>query len=158
MFGTIGAGRALCNAGAASSIISGGSRVNVVAASAEIEIDVRFRTAAQAAQVDAALRRLRPCDPRCRLQWQGGMERPPFERSRQTVRLYRLAARAAALQRREPPPAGPPREALQLEYLAGCAAVAEALAVLAPPAEAEPSAAAASGQAMPGTALTMPGA
>jgi hypothetical protein len=67
-----------------------------------------------------------------------------------------LAARAAALHRREPPPAGPPREALQLEFLAGCAAVAEALAALAPAAEAEPSPAAASGQAMTGTAVTMP--
>lgn len=76
-------------------IISGGSRVNVVAASAEVEIDVRFRTAAQAMQVDAALRRLKPRDPRCKLHWEGGMERPPFERSRETVQLYRLAANAA---------------------------------------------------------------
>ena len=77
-------------------LISGGSRVNVVAANAELAIDVRFRTAAQAAHADAALRRLRPRDPRCRLHWEGGTERPPFERSRQTVRLYRLAAKAAA--------------------------------------------------------------
>ena len=77
-------------------LFSGGSRVNVVAASAELAIDVRFRTAAQEAHADAALRRLRPRDPRCRLHWEGGIERPPFERSRQTVRLYRLAAKAAA--------------------------------------------------------------
>jgi glutamate carboxypeptidase len=77
-------------------IISGGTRVNVVAATAEVEIDVRFRTAAQATQIDAALRRLRPRDARCRLRWEGGVERPPFERSGETVRLYRLAAQAAA--------------------------------------------------------------
>ncbi len=77
-------------------LISGGSRVNVVAAHTELAIDVRFRTAAQGAQADRALRRLRPHDPRCRLQWEGGIERPPFERSRETVRLYRLAAKAAA--------------------------------------------------------------
>jgi glutamate carboxypeptidase len=77
-------------------LISGGSRVNVVAANAELAIDVRFRTAAQGAQADAALRRLRPRDPRCRLVWEGGIERPPFERTRETVRLYRLAAKAAA--------------------------------------------------------------
>ena len=77
-------------------IISGGSRSNVVAAHAEVAIDLRFRTAAQGARADAALRRLRPRNPLCRLEWEGGVERPPFERSSQTVRLYRLAARAAA--------------------------------------------------------------
>ena len=46
-------------------LFSGGSRVNVVAASAELAIDVRFRTAAQEAHADAALRRLRPRDARC---------------------------------------------------------------------------------------------
>ena len=77
-------------------LISGGSRVNVVAAEAELEIDVRFRTAAQGAQADAALHRLRPRDARCHLRWEGGIDRPPFERTRETVRLYRLAAQAAA--------------------------------------------------------------
>jgi glutamate carboxypeptidase len=77
-------------------LISGGSRSNVVAASAEVVVDVRFRTTAQSARADAALRRLRPRDPRCRLQFEGGVERPPFERGPQTARLYRLAAQAAA--------------------------------------------------------------
>ena len=77
-------------------LIIGGSRVNVVAPDSELQIDVRFRTAAQGARADAALRRLRPHDPRCRLQWEGGIERPPFERTRETVGLYRLAAKAAA--------------------------------------------------------------
>jgi glutamate carboxypeptidase len=77
-------------------LISGGSRVNVVAAHAELALDVRFRTASQGAQADRALRRLRPRDSRCSLQWEGGIERPPFERTCETVRLYRLAAKAAA--------------------------------------------------------------
>jgi glutamate carboxypeptidase len=77
-------------------LISGGTRSNVVAAGAEVVVDVRFRTASQAARADAAFHRLRPRDPRCRLQILGGVERPPFERSSQTVRLYRLAAQAAA--------------------------------------------------------------
>jgi glutamate carboxypeptidase len=76
-------------------LISGGSRSNVVAAQAEVVVDVRFRTAAQASRVHAALQRLRPRDSRCRLQLDGGVERPPFERGPQTVRLYRLAAQAA---------------------------------------------------------------
>jgi glutamate carboxypeptidase len=76
-------------------LISGGSRSNVVAAHAEVVVDLRFRTASQAARADAALHRLRPHDPRCRLELHGGVERPPFERSTETVRLYRLAAHCA---------------------------------------------------------------
>ncbi|PSH04289.1 MAG: peptidase M20 [Acidobacteria bacterium] len=76
-------------------LISGGTRPNVVADFSEIVLDVRFFTTAQAARADAALRSLRPHDPRCRLQLLGGMERGPFERSAATVRLYRLAAKVA---------------------------------------------------------------
>jgi glutamate carboxypeptidase len=76
-------------------LISGGVRPNVVADFAEIITDVRFLTASQAARVDAGIHKLRPHDPRCRLQVLGGVERAPFERSKATVRLYRLAARAA---------------------------------------------------------------
>jgi glutamate carboxypeptidase len=77
-------------------LISGGSRSNVVAAHAEVVVDLRFRTASQAARADAALHRLHPRDARCRLELHGGVERPPFERSKETVRLYRLASHAAA--------------------------------------------------------------
>jgi glutamate carboxypeptidase len=76
-------------------LIRGGTRPNVVAAEAEIVVDVRFLTARQAARVDAGIRKLRPHDPRCRLQLLGGVERPPFERSQATARLYRMAAQAA---------------------------------------------------------------
>ena len=77
-------------------LISGGSRANVVADRAEVVVDVRFLNALQAARVDAALRNLRPRDPRCRLQLLGGVDRPPFERSKATAHLYRMAAEAAA--------------------------------------------------------------
>jgi glutamate carboxypeptidase len=76
-------------------VISGGTRSNVVAEFAEVEVDVRFFTALQAARVDAAIRKLRPRDSRCRLEVAGGIQRGPFERSKQTVRLYRMAAQAA---------------------------------------------------------------
>ena len=45
--------------------------------------------------MDAAIRKLRPHDSRCRLEVVGGVERGPFERSKQTARLYRMAAHAA---------------------------------------------------------------
>ena len=76
-------------------LISGGTCPNVVADLAEIVTDVRFLTASQAARVHAGIHKLQPCDPRCSLQVFGGVERGPFERSRATVRLYRMAAQAA---------------------------------------------------------------
>lgn len=76
-------------------VISGGTRSNVVAEFAEVIVDVRFRNALQAARVDAAIRKLHPRDSRCRLEVLGGVERGPFERSKQTVRLYRMAAQSA---------------------------------------------------------------
>jgi glutamate carboxypeptidase len=67
----------------------------VVAEFAEIVTDVRFLTASQAARVHAGLHKLKPCDPRCSLEVSGGVERGPFERSKATVRLYRVAAQVA---------------------------------------------------------------
>jgi glutamate carboxypeptidase len=77
-------------------LISGGTRPNVVAALAEVVVDVRFRTASQALQVERALRSLAPRDPRCRLELLGGVDRPPFEPSTSTAHLYRMAAEAAS--------------------------------------------------------------
>jgi len=77
-------------------LISGGTRPNVVAALAEVVVDVRFRTASQALQVERALRSLAPRDRRCRLELLGGVDRPPFEPSTSTAHLYRIAAEAAS--------------------------------------------------------------
>jgi glutamate carboxypeptidase len=76
-------------------LISGGTRPNVVADSAEIVVDVRFLTASQAARVHAGIHKLHAQDSRCRLEIQGGVERAPFERSKSTVGLYRMAAQVA---------------------------------------------------------------
>jgi glutamate carboxypeptidase len=76
-------------------LIAGGTRPNVVAEQAEIVVDLRFFTVAQARRADAALHRLKPHDPRCTLELTGGVERWAFERSPATVRLYRVAQKAA---------------------------------------------------------------
>ena len=76
-------------------VIRGGSRPNVVAAEAEAQIDVRVLTRTQARAIDARLRRLRPLNRRCRIEVTGGMNRPPFERNRATMALYRHAAACA---------------------------------------------------------------
>lgn len=73
-------------------IIRGGTRTNVIAAEAEAEIDVRIARAGDAARIDRKFRSLRVRDRGCVLQVEGGMNRPPMERTRATVALFRRAA------------------------------------------------------------------
>lgn len=76
-------------------VICGGTRTNVVAAEAEAEIDVRIARMQDAARIDRRFRRLRVRDRGCVLYIEGGINRPPMERSRGTVALFRQAATLA---------------------------------------------------------------
>ena len=75
--------------------ISGGSRTNVVADVARASIDVRVPTMADAAILEQALRGLRPRLAGTRLELQGGVGRPPLERSEGVIRLYEVAREVA---------------------------------------------------------------
>jgi glutamate carboxypeptidase len=77
-------------------VITGGTRSNVVAASASVEIDVRIATASDGLAVDKLLHRLKPTDPHCKLTLTGGINRPPMERKPGTVALYKQARKLAA--------------------------------------------------------------
>ncbi|MGD0890334.1 MAG: M20 family metallopeptidase [Terracidiphilus sp.] len=77
-------------------VIGGGSRSNVIAADAWVDIDVRLARKQDTAKVDRALRSLRPFDKACGLTMCGGMNRPPMERSKGTVALFRRAQELAA--------------------------------------------------------------
>jgi glutamate carboxypeptidase len=77
-------------------VIRGGTRTNVIAAEAEAEIDVRVARAKDAARIDRRFRSLRVRDRGCVLHVDGGMNRPPMERSRATIALFRRAATFAA--------------------------------------------------------------
>src|ERR1051326_373607 len=77
-------------------VISGGTRTNVVAAEAEVRIDVRILRASQAKPLDKKLHNLKPFDKRCRLELSGGLNRPPMERSRAGVALFAKAQALAA--------------------------------------------------------------
>jgi len=72
-------------------LIRGGSARNVIAAHAEAEIDVRVVRPADAVRIERKLKKLRPRDPHCVLSLEGGINRPPMERSRATVALFRQA-------------------------------------------------------------------
>ena len=75
--------------------IGGGTRPNVVAAEATMDVDVRIPTEADAARVTAAITTLVPRDPRVRLRVSGGVNRPPMERTAGVAALYERAARIA---------------------------------------------------------------
>ena len=75
--------------------IQGGTRSNVIAAEAWAEVDVRFPRSADFPRIDRRLKSLRANDKRCVIEVEGGMNRPPMERTRGTVALYRQAKAAA---------------------------------------------------------------
>jgi len=77
-------------------IIRGGTRTNVVAAEATVEIDVRIKKATQAAAVDRKLRALKPHDRHCQLHLEGGINRLPMERTPGVAAIYKKAQAVAA--------------------------------------------------------------
>jgi glutamate carboxypeptidase len=72
-------------------VIDGGTRSNVVAERARAVVDVRVARASDAAGIEAALRGLRPANPRVRFEVRGAVNRPPMERTDGVVWLYELA-------------------------------------------------------------------
>jgi glutamate carboxypeptidase len=77
-------------------VIRGGTRTNVVAADATVEIDVRIKKAQQAKTVDRKLRSLRPVDKHCKVTIEGGINRLPMERTPGVAALYKKARAVAA--------------------------------------------------------------
>jgi glutamate carboxypeptidase len=75
--------------------VQGGTRSNVIAAEAWAEVDVRIARKADAAKIDRRFRQLRVHDRHCVLNVEGGLNRPPMERTRGTVALFRRAATLA---------------------------------------------------------------
>jgi len=76
-------------------VISGGTRSNVVAAAAEVEVDVRIQTLADGTLVEKKFRSLKPHNRRCTLEVSGGINRPPLERSPQIAAWFGVARKLA---------------------------------------------------------------
>jgi glutamate carboxypeptidase len=72
-------------------VVSGGTRVNVVAAGADAVFDFRVPTLADRERVDAALGELRPVLEGAELELTGRWTRPPLERSPGAARLFAAA-------------------------------------------------------------------
>jgi glutamate carboxypeptidase len=76
-------------------VIRGGTRTNVIAAEAEAEVDLRIARKADGAVMERRIRRLRPVNPKCRIEIEGGINRPPMERTKHVVALFDLAREIA---------------------------------------------------------------
>lgn len=77
-------------------LVHGGTRTNVVAADAEIELDVRFSSMKEALSVSELMNQLQPFDERVRLGVTGSINRGPLERTEGVVKLYQRARDIAA--------------------------------------------------------------
>lgn len=72
-------------------VISGGTRTNVVAAEARAEVDIRVLREKDAPMLDKKFHALRPVDERCTIHVEGGLNRPPMERSAGIRALFKTA-------------------------------------------------------------------
>ncbi len=71
--------------------IDGGLRANVVAAEVKASVDVRVPTRQAAAELEAAIRALRPVSPGTTVEVEGGIEQMPMEPLPRNQALWRLA-------------------------------------------------------------------
>jgi glutamate carboxypeptidase len=72
-------------------VITGGTRSNVIAEHAAVEVDFRVPRLKDAAALERKFRSLKPIDKRCALTVTGGLNRPPLERTTAIAALFRTA-------------------------------------------------------------------
>ena len=77
-------------------VLGGGSQSNVIAAQAWAEIDVRIARKSDGPRIERKFAALKVSDKRCQITVTGGLNRPPMERTRGTVQLFRQARDLAA--------------------------------------------------------------
>ena len=76
-------------------VIAGGTRSNVIAAEAWADVDMRIARLKDAPALDKKFHSLRPFDKRCSIQVEGGMNRPPMERTPAIRKLFDTARSCA---------------------------------------------------------------
>ncbi|MGG3468544.1 M20 family metallopeptidase [Neobacillus pocheonensis] len=75
--------------------ISGGTTVNVIAAEAEADIDLRVKTKAEFERIIPIIKNLKPKTAGVDVKVAGGINRPPFERTDQVISLFNIAKKIA---------------------------------------------------------------
>lgn len=78
-------------------VVSGGTRSNVIAASARALIDARATRLADMLHLEKKMRALRPVLPGAKLEVRGGLDRPPMERRMSTALFKRAQALASEM-------------------------------------------------------------
>src|SRR5947208_2841416 len=76
-------------------VVQGGTRSNVVPAEAAAEIDIRISSMEEAERMTKMIQALSPQLPGARLEIRGSINRPPMERTAETIRLFQLAQKVA---------------------------------------------------------------
>jgi glutamate carboxypeptidase len=76
-------------------VISGGTRTNVIAAEARVDVDIRIARMKDADYLEKSFRKLKPVDKRCSIEVTGGLNRPPMERTPAIRGLFAHARRLA---------------------------------------------------------------
>jgi glutamate carboxypeptidase len=71
--------------------VSGGTRLNVVPDLATCDFDVRVTRAKDWPALERRFQRLQPEDRRCRIEVEGDLNRPPLERNKANLALYKTA-------------------------------------------------------------------
>ena len=77
-------------------VAGGGTKTNVIPAEAFAEVDVRIARISDGPPIVRKFASLKAKDKRCSLSITGGINRPPMERTRGTVRLFQQARSLAA--------------------------------------------------------------
>ncbi len=77
-------------------LMSGGTAPNVIPQHAWFTVDLRVRTAADGAEMEAALLGLKSHDPDVKVKAFGAMNRPPYEKDAAVAALYETARQLAA--------------------------------------------------------------
>jgi glutamate carboxypeptidase len=77
-------------------VIHGGTRTNVIADLATVEVDMRVAKLSEASKLEKKFRSLKPVDKRCSLEISGGLNRPPMERTKAIAALFQKAKSLAA--------------------------------------------------------------
>ncbi len=77
-------------------VAGGGTKTNVIPAEAFAEVDVRIARMSDSPRIERKFASLKTADKRCTLEVTGGLNRPPMERTRGTVRLFAEARVLAA--------------------------------------------------------------
>ncbi len=72
-------------------VISGGTRTNVIASEARVEVDIRIARARDEAALHKKFQSLKAIDKRCTVTVTGGLNRPPMERAAGVAALFRKA-------------------------------------------------------------------